>query len=74
MKKFLRIKRANLHRLNSVQDKNSRIGVINMPKDSQVDNKLSRKLKSNWDDTSASEEGKNKNKTRKKQSAPVTWQ
>lgn len=45
-----------------------------MPKDSQVDNKLSRKLKSNWDDTSASEEGKNKNRTRKKQSAPATWQ
>lgn len=45
-----------------------------MPKDSQVDNKLSRKLKSNWDDSLTSEEVKNKNRTNKKQSTNPNWQ
>lgn len=40
-----------------------------MPKDSQVDNKLSRKLKSNWNDEITDEEVKNHNETSKKQSA-----
>lgn len=39
-----------------------------MPKDSQVDNKLSRKLKSNWDTPLTNEEAKNNNRTSKKQS------
>ncbi len=39
-----------------------------MTKDSQVDNKLSRELKSNWDHRITSEEEKNKNRTAKKQS------
>lgn len=45
-----------------------------MPKDSQVDNKLSRNLKSNWNTNLTSEEGKNHNRTAKKQSNDRTWQ
>ncbi|GIM30586.1 hypothetical protein CPJCM30710_32520 [Clostridium polyendosporum] len=41
-----------------------------MPKDSQVDDKLTRKLKANWDTTLADEEAKNRTRTTKKQSAP----
>lgn len=39
-----------------------------MPKDSQVDNKFARMMKSRGDTTIASEEGKNHNRTSKKQS------
>jgi hypothetical protein len=39
-----------------------------MPKDSQIDNKLTRKLKSNWDTTSSDEEAKNSNRNAKRQS------
>lgn len=39
-----------------------------MPKDSQIDNKLSRQLKSNWDTALTNEEAKNNNRTVKKQS------
>ncbi len=39
-----------------------------MTKDSQVDNKLARKLKSNWGTAITNEEGKNKTRNNKKQS------
>ncbi|SHK23657.1 hypothetical protein SAMN02745163_03452 [Clostridium cavendishii DSM 21758] len=39
-----------------------------MPKDSQIDNKLKRKLKSNWDTTLTNEEAKNSTRNAKKQS------
>lgn len=47
-----------------------------MTKDSQIDNKLSRELKSNWDNKLTSEEGKNRsrNRTIKKQSNPIRGQ
>jgi hypothetical protein len=37
-----------------------------MPKDSQMDNKLTRKLKSNWDIALTDEEPKNSNRNRKR--------
>ena len=40
-----------------------------MTKDSQPDNKLARKLKSNWETPITDESVKNKNRTRKKQSS-----
>lgn len=43
---------------------------VEVPKDSQVDDKLTRKLKANWDTTLADEEAKNLTRTTKKQSAP----
>jgi hypothetical protein len=42
---------------------------VNLPKDSQVDNKRARVKKANGQTTITNEEVKNKNKTAKKQSA-----
>jgi len=41
-----------------------------MPKDSQPDNKVARELKANFQTPITDEEGKNKNRTRKKLSVP----
>lgn len=40
-----------------------------MPKDSQPDNKLARKIKSNWDTPLTRESAKNVSRTTKKQSS-----
>lgn len=43
-------------------------GGINMPKDSQIDNKVARQLKSNFQTTITDEEPKNSNRNMKKNS------